>query len=100
MNHEYMPASNIMVIHAGIVMEYVEGRDLQKHLIENGGILSEDNARILFQQLLVAVRNLQELCIRCNTLESYILLGINWAYYINYIIAHTSYYEAIPFLSG
>ena len=36
-------------------MEYVEGKDLQKHLIENGGILCEDEARILFQQLLVAV---------------------------------------------
>ena len=36
-------------------MEYVEGQDLQEYLIDNGGTLSEDTARFIFQQLLVAV---------------------------------------------
>lgn len=39
----------------GIVMEYIDGADLQAYLMRQGGSLDEDVARFVFQQLVVAV---------------------------------------------
>ncbi|KAG1653843.1 hypothetical protein FOA52_008644 [Chlamydomonas sp. UWO 241] len=39
----------------GVVMEFVDGQDLQAYLVKAGGRLSEDVARFVFQQLVVAV---------------------------------------------
>ncbi|GAX79602.1 hypothetical protein CEUSTIGMA_g7043.t1 [Chlamydomonas eustigma] len=44
----------------GIVMEYVDGRNLEAYLLEHGGKLPEDAARFLFQQLMVAVEFLHK----------------------------------------
>ena len=37
-------------------MEHVDGGDLQAYLVKQGGSLSVDVARFLFQQLVLAVR--------------------------------------------
>mmetsp|Transcript_33756 Transcript_33756/g.85431 ORF Transcript_33756/g.85431 Transcript_33756/m.85431 type:complete len:539 (-) Transcript_33756:1450-3066(-) len=39
----------------GVVMEYVNGTNLQQYLEANGGRLDEDVARFIFQQLMIAV---------------------------------------------
>ena len=39
----------------GIVMEFIDGEDLQAYLLKQGGSLSEDVARFVFQQLCITV---------------------------------------------
>lgn len=39
----------------GVVMEYVNGTNLQQYLEASGGRLGEDVARFIFQQLMIAV---------------------------------------------
>ncbi len=40
---------------AGVVIEHVDGPDLQTYLQQKGGVLSEDVARFMFQQLAITV---------------------------------------------
>ena len=39
----------------GVVMEYVDGVDLHEYMTVMGGVLSEDFARFIFQQLILAL---------------------------------------------
>lgn len=52
-----IPQAPFASIHTftGIVMEYIDGQDLQQYVIKQGGSLPEDVARFVFQQLVIAV---------------------------------------------
>jgi len=42
---------------SGIVMEFVDGENLQAYMLKQGGSLNEDVARFIFQQLSITVRS-------------------------------------------
>jgi serine/threonine protein kinase len=50
-----------VLIITGLVMEHIDGVDLQSYLTKQGGTLSEEVARFLFQQLTITVGTINAL---------------------------------------
>ena len=54
--------TRVLIFILGIVMEFIDGEDLQAYLLRQGGSLTEDVARFVFQQLCITVRRSVCLC--------------------------------------
>lgn len=54
--YQYPYFCYLFFMYSGIVMEFVDGQDLQAYLLRHGGSLDEDVARFVFQQLSITVR--------------------------------------------
>ena len=46
----------LLQLKPGVVVEFIDGQDLQSYLLSHGGSLTEEVARFVFQQLCITVR--------------------------------------------